>query len=450
MIRIGRCECISKINNEETGECVNLIDHFELLELSEIRAQLDIFQMCIFDFFVTTIADFEENSQRQRALMIHLISLNFNSVEIGGLTDFLFKYNDIFAGADIQIDLYYVIATDYFFSIDTLINILIVLKVEEIDLNASDVMNAVEEVTTSTFFKLTAVTFNFDIFVDLFVFVDITLEVVIAQIEIALGFSICLGPGISVGADGNCFCNINLATFNSETFSCNCNADSGLTYDNMDAPTRCICKDPLFDIVNDVCEVKPIEKIVEELDAYQVFIGFFFVESLQLDDNCATTVNYALFKLNFTEVDTGTLGPFLADSADILGENFAKCVDLEAVIANDTFTSIETLVGVIAVCEGSRFPSTIITDQTFIVGLHETITIDFWKTTSETLDLEIFTEFTAEQNVTIEEIASDLETENFLPCFGPGSIIRNGTCECDVEFMSFNKQIGKSSKDSII
>ena len=437
------CNEVGHKFDAETGECVNPADQFEDVELAEIRAQLDIFQACVFDFFVATTEGFDVNEAGQKALMIHIVSLDFSSVAIGDLATFLLDdEDDIFGSADIGIDLAVATTADNFFSIATLFNMLSVFKAEGVDLADAEVMDAVKAVTTVTFFELTAVTFDFDLFVVFLEEVSVTLEVVIAQIEIALEFSICLGPGISVGADGNCICDINLAIFDPETFSCVCNDDSGLIFDDEEAPTRCVCEDPLFAIVDDVCEVKPVEEIVAELDAFQMCVGAFFVESLDLDEACQTTVNYALFGLDFTDFGIGTLGTFLTDSADLLGDEFASCVELEVVVADETFFSIEVLVGIIAV-----FETKVEITGSFIADIDELITVDFWSVTAETFSLEVFVSFAAELDVDIEVIAVGLaEADDFVPCFGPGAVIKKGVCECEIDFMEYNADMGKSLK----
>ena len=437
------CNEVGHVFNAETGECDNPAAQFEDVELAEIRLQLDIFQACVFDFFVATTAGFEANEAGQKALMIHMLSLDFASQEIGKLGEFLLDdEDDIFGSADIDIDLAVVTTADNFFSIATLFNMLSVFAAEGADLADTEIMDAVKFVTKATFFELTAVTFDFDIFVDVFLAVDVTLEKVVAEIELALGFSICLGPGISVGADGNCNCDINLAKFNPETFSCECNAESGLKFDNEDAPTRCICEDSLFNIVDDVCEVKPVEEIIAELDAFQMCVGAFFVESLELDETCSTTVNYALASVDFAGFAIGTLGTFLTD-AD-LGDDFAGCVDLEVIIEEETFFSIEVLVGIIAVFAETEID---ITASAFIADIDELITVDFWVTTAATFSLEIFVDFAVKFDVTIEAIAEGLAAaDDFVPCFGPGAIVKKGACECEMDFMEYNADMGKSSK----
>ena len=170
-----------------------------------------------------------------------MLSLDFSSVEIGGLGKFLLDdEDDIFGSDDIGIDLAVAITSDNFFSIDTLVNMLIVFKAEGVDLADVEVMESVKAVTTATFFELTTVTFDFELFVEVLIVVDVMFEVVITEIEVALGYSICLGPGISVGFDGSCICDINLAIFDPYTFRCVCNAESGLVFDNEEAPTRCV------------------------------------------------------------------------------------------------------------------------------------------------------------------------------------------------------------------
>ena len=436
------CYEVGNVFNAETGECDNPAAQFEDLEIAEIRLELDIFQACVFDFFVATTAGFEANEAGQKALMIGILFHDFRSVEIGGLKKFLLDEEDnIFGGTDI--DLALAVTADNFFSIDTVFNMLSVFLADGTDLAQTEIMDAVKSVTTATFFKLTAVTFDFDLFVDVFIAVDVTLEVVIAKIEVALGFSICLGPGISVGGDGECICDINLAIFNAETFSCECNAESGLKFDNEDAPTRCVCEDDLFAIVDDVCEVKPVEEIIAELDAFQMCVGAFFVESLELDETCATTVNYALAGVDFADFAIGTLGTFLTD-AD-LGADFAGCVvDLAVIIEEETFFSIEVLVGIIAVFVEAEID---ITASTFIADIDELITVDFWVTTAATFSLEIFAEFVVEFDVTIEAIAEGLaEADDFVPCFGPSAVVKKGVCECEIDFMEYNADMGKSSK----
>ena len=147
--------------------------------------------------------------------MIHMLSLDFVSQEIGTLGELLLDdKDDIFGSADNDIDLAVVTTPDNFFSTATVFNMLSVFAAEGAGLADIEIKYAVKFVTKATFFELTAVTFDFDIFVDVFIAVDVTVKKVVAEIKLALGFSSYLDPWVSVGKDGKYNCDINLAIFN--------------------------------------------------------------------------------------------------------------------------------------------------------------------------------------------------------------------------------------------
>ena len=65
--------------------------------------------------------------------MIALFGLDFGSLEIGGLAEFLFE---TLAEID-TIDIAVSITADYFYSIDTLFNMLLVFQAEGVDFDAA-------------------------------------------------------------------------------------------------------------------------------------------------------------------------------------------------------------------------------------------------------------------------------------------------------------------------
>ena len=302
-------------------------------------------------------------------------------------------------------------------------------------------------VTTVEFFAYTQFTFTFDVFIDIFIEVKIVLETIIAKFEAALGYDICLGPGVIVDLAGNCKCETDLTEFDKEALGCVCYPDTGLIF-NEDL-SGCICEEPeLFEYSEDEgeCISKPVTAIIEELNVYQMFVGHFFVESLELDEGCATTVYSGLFNADFSVFGVadsgfgaGRLGDFL-QSANL---DFGDCADVSVIIESEAFFSIDVLIGIISVLELEQVD---ITTTAFMTDLDALITVDFWATTAETFSLEIFADFVAELDVTIEVITAGLVSDDFVPCFGPGAVLRKGACECEIDFMEYNADMGKSSK----
>ena len=67
--------------------------------------------------------------------MIALLGLDFRSLEIGGLSDFL-RDSEKLAAID-GIDIALLTTADYFYSIDTLFNMLLVFQAEEVVFDAA-------------------------------------------------------------------------------------------------------------------------------------------------------------------------------------------------------------------------------------------------------------------------------------------------------------------------
>lgn len=247
--------------------------------------------------------------------------------------------------------------------------------------------------------------------------------------------------------DGLCKCETELTVYDAEALGCVCRPDTGLIF-NVDL-TGCICEEPeLFEYSEDEdkCINKPVTAIIEELDVYQMCVGQFFVESLELEEECQTTVYSGLFNADFSafgEADSdfgaGRLGDFLKGA----NLDFGDCADVAVIIESEVFFSIDVLIGIISVFEIQQVD---ITAATFMTDLDELITVDFWATTAATFSLDIFATFVAELEVEIELTTILVELQaggEFVACFGPGAAINGaGECECSIANMVLDEELG--------
>ena len=255
----------------------------------------------------------------------------------------------------------------------------------------------------------------------------------------------CLGPGVVVNQiTGTCMCETDLTQYNATALGCVCLPETGLIFN--DDLSGCICEeDALFEYSEDegTCVSRPVAAIIEELDVYQMCVGQFFVESLELEEECQTTVFSGLFNADFsvfgTDFGPGRLGDFLAGA----NLDFGDCADVSVILESEAFFSIDVLIGIIRVFE---LEGVDITDADFMTDLDVLITVDFWATTAATFSLEIFTDFVATLEVEIE-ITLIVETlqaaGEFVACFGPGAVINaEGVCECSIANMVLDTALG--------
>ena len=247
--------------------------------------------------------------------------------------------------------------------------------------------------------------------------------------------------------NGNCMCETELTVYAEEALGCICLPETGLIF-NEDL-SGCICEEPeLFEYSEDEgkCISKPVTAIIEELNVYQMCVGQFFVESLELEEECQTTVYSGLFNADFSafgvedsDFGAGRLGTFL-ESANL---DFGDCADVSVIIESEAFFSIDVLIGIISVFEIQQVD---ITAAAFMTDLDALITVDFWATTAATFSLDIFAKFVAELEVEIElkTIVVALEAGGeFVACFGPGAALNGaGECECSIANMVLDEELG--------
>ena len=274
--------------------------------------------------------------------------------------------------------------------------------------------------------------------------VNIVLEVIIAKFEVALGYSICLGPGVVVNElTGSCKCETELTIYDAEALGCICRPGTGLIFN--EELTGCICEEPeLFEYSGDEdkCISKPVTAIIEELDVYQMCVGNFFVESLELEEECQTTVYSGLFAADFSafgqedsDFGAGRLGAFL-EGANL---DFGDCVDVGLIIESEAFFSIDVLIGIISVFEIQQVD---ITAASFMTDLDALITVDFWATTAATFSLDLFAELEVEIELTTILVELQAGGE-FVACFGPGAVVNAaGECECTIAHMVLDEELG--------
>ena len=276
--------------------------------------------------------------------------------------------------------------------------------------------------------------------------VNIALEVIIAKFEVALGYSICLGPGVGVNElTGACMCETELTFYDADALGCVCLRDTGLIF-NEDL-SGCKCEDELFEFSEDegICISKPVTAIIEELNIYQMCVGQFFVESLELEEECQTTVYSGLFNADFSafgiegsDFGPGRLGAFL-ESANL---DFGDCADVAVIIESEAFFSIDVLIGLISVFE---IQGVDIATGAFMKKLDTLITVDFWATTAATFKIDTFATIVAELEIEIEVTTIVVALEaggEFIACFGPGAVINGDVCECSIANMVLDEELG--------
>ncbi len=74
--------------------------------------------------------------------------------------------------------------TDFFYSIEALIDMIIVFEDQEIDIESDDFFAVLESVTTADFWLVTQQTFTFDLFGEAFASVDFTVDELLVQYKL--------------------------------------------------------------------------------------------------------------------------------------------------------------------------------------------------------------------------------------------------------------------------
>ena len=243
-------------------------------------------------------------------------------------------------------------------------------------------------------------------------------------------------------------CETDLTVYDADALGCVCLPETGLIFN--DDLSGCVCEEQeLFEYSEDEgnCVSRPVAAIIEELDVYQMCVGQFFVESLELEEECQTTVYSGLFNVDFSafgvgpdfDFGPGRLGDFLAGA----NLDFGECADVTVILESEAFFSIDVLIGIISVFEAKEVD---ITAAAFMTDLDALITVDFWATTAATFNLDIFATFvtTLEVEIDLNIIVIELQAAgDFVACFGPGAIINAaGACECSIANMILDDATG--------
>ena len=373
------------------------------------------------DFFVSFPGiEFDE-----KELSIFVLGIDFGELQIGGFGTFLAGFG---AFADFGFDINVVVQSDVFFSVDTLMNMLVVFEADGVDINGAQFKVDLALATSGAFFASTSATFTFDVFGEIFASVGVSLESLTASFKAVLG-PLCFGPGAFVLQSGGCGCKIAGMTYDSLASTCLC-ADGfkfGIVED------KCICEDDfqIFSEKDELCVNKPLGDAIATLDVFQMCVGNFIAESGNLEADAAFGVYRALGSINFGTFELGGLKAVFESNTAA----FDGLIDVTAVINSDIFFSINALVDIIAQFE---IDGVDISDPSFVGDLDSLITVGFWGATVETFTFDIFADFSASIGV---ELNIEAFSESFgafgldLSCFGPGSVSTDDGCTCSIEFM---------------
>ena len=391
------------------------------------------------DFFVSIPGiEFDE-----KELSIFVLGIDFGSLKIGGFGTFLGDFGVAFD--DIGIDINVVVQSDVFFSVDTLMNMLVVFEADGVDINGAEFKIDLALATSGAFFASTSATFTFDVFGDIFASVGVSLESLTAAFKAELG-PICFGPGAKVLQSGGCGCNIPDMTYDSLASTCLCAA--GFKFGI--AEDKCICEDDfqIFSEKDELCVNKPLGDAIATLDVFQMCVGNFIAESGDLDAEVAFEVYRALGSINFGTFELGGLKAVFENNTAA----FDGLIDVTAVINSDIFFSINALIDIIAQFE---IDGADISDPAFVGDLDALITVGFWGATAETFTFDIFTDFSASIGVelNIEAVAASFSAVGFnfdLNCFGPGSVSADDGCTCSIDYMTNENGECKCTQDFLV
>ena len=373
------------------------------------------------DFFVSFPGiEFDE-----KELSIFVLGIDFGELQIGGFETFLAGFG---AFADFGININVVVQSDFFFSVDTLMNMLVVFEADGIDINGAQFKVDLALATSGAFFASTKATFTFDVFGEIFASVGVSLESLTASFKAVLG-PICFGPGAKVLQSGGCGCDIAKMTYDPLASTCRCAA--GFKFGI--AEDKCICEDDFqfFSEKDDSCVNKPLGDAIATLDVFQMCVGNFIAETVTLDADAEFGIYRALGSVNFGAFELGGLKAVFESNA----VEFGSFMDVDLVINSDNFFSINALIDIIAQFE---IDGVDISDPSFVGDLDALITVGFWEATVETFTFDIFADFSASIGVelNIEAFADSFSAFGLdLSCFGPGSVSTDDGCTCSIQLM---------------
>ena len=137
----GACECLPEFDGgptglifdeetescvcEETPEFMNIDDDGMCVRKTadELKVELNVFQMCVANF---AEVDLELDAEVQVTFYQALFSLDFTTIEIGGLADIFTA--DFKALVPAEIDFSILVTSDTFITLKTLIDVLFVME----------------------------------------------------------------------------------------------------------------------------------------------------------------------------------------------------------------------------------------------------------------------------------------------------------------------------------
>ena len=372
-----------------------------------------------------------EFDEIEKDLTIFVLGIDFGSLQIGDFETFLAGFEAEF-DQRFEIDINVVVQSDVFFSVDTLMDMLVVFEADGVDINGAQFKADLALATSGAFFASTSATFTFDVFGSIFESVGVSLASLTAAFKAELG-PLCFGPGAFILDSGGCGCKIAGMTYDSLASTCLC-ADGfkfGIAED------KCICEDDfqIFSEKDELCVNKPLGDAIATLDVFQMCVGNFIAESGNLDEKTVFEVYRALGSINFGtfELGTGLAAVFTENEAA-----FEGLIDVTAVITSDNFFSINALIDIIVQFE---IDGQDISDPYFVRDLDALITVGFWGATAANFTFDIFTDFSASIGVELNTtaiaasfIAAGLDFD--LSCFGPGSVSTDDGCTCSIDYMT--------------
>ena len=378
--------------------------------------------------------------------MIKLYTIDFSSLQVGGLKDFLLSadikaqfeaisFMDqlnllILEGFILAFDFLTTVNLDSFFSVTQLFNVLVVFVSEGVDIDEAAFIADLKAIANADFFLQTSETFTFEQFGAVFATAGVTIDALLVQLRLS-GALFCVGPGATLNEDEDgCDCSNPLTTFDKTTFSCACNADNGLEYDS--ATDSCVCKDSTFStLVGDVCVFISLEETQAQLNAYQMCVGNFITQSFEVTDIDA--VYRLVFSLDFSGFAIGGFEALLQTISVELG----ALVDVNAVFSQ--LFGIEMVINLISVMEVEGVD---ITAESFLTDLDSAVlsVADFWSLTATSFSFDIFGDLFTSLNIDLATTLAGFEASGaYVACFGPGALVVDDSCTCTIKHTVLDK-----------
>ena len=170
------CEADFYVFDADAGVCI-------AMTAIELKTKLDIFQICLGNFITNElqVADVTLEADIEVQFFKVLFSLDFSIIGIGSFVDVFtedFKASITALGVT-ELDINIFIASETFYSITRLIDMLFIFQAAGIDITTTEFMTDLDVLITAEFWAFTEVTFTFDFMLEFFVAIEITIEKVI-------------------------------------------------------------------------------------------------------------------------------------------------------------------------------------------------------------------------------------------------------------------------------